>query len=306
MAEDSKVAVVAAIVGNLAIAAIKFAAGAVTGSSAMISEGIHSVVDTGNGGLLFHGLRRATRPPDTAHPFGHGMEVFFWSLIVAVSIFGIGGGMSIYEGVMHVRHPSALEHPLVNYMVLAAAALFEAGSFTIAWRVFRKHKQGRGLVEAIHRGKDPSLFTVLFEDTAALLGLAVAFLGVLLSHLLHAPVLDGVASVIIGCILVCAALWLAYETKSLLVGEAADPELVATIKDIALSDPAVVGLGAVLTMHLGPKDVLLNIEVQFKPDLTVAEVRAAINRIEQRIAGPFPEVSRIFVEVGRPPEVLPS
>jgi cation diffusion facilitator family transporter len=300
MAAESKRAVIAAITGNAAIAAIKFVAGAMTGSSAMISEGIHSVVDTGNGGLLFYGLRRGARPADTAHPFGHGMELFFWSLIVAVSIFGVGGGLSIYEGISHIRHPSPLENPTINYVVLAAAVVFEALSFTVAWRAFRGHKKGKRTLTAIHHGKDPSLFTVLFEDTAALLGLAVAFLGVFFSHLFDAPVLDGAASVVIGVILVCAALWLAHESRSLLVGEAADPELVAAIREIVLADPAVTGLGAVLTMHLGPEEVLLNIEVQFKPGLPVEEVHAAIHRVEASIAEPFPEVSRVFVEVEVP------
>lgn len=297
---------IAAIIGNTAIAAIKFVAGAVTGSSAMISEGIHSVVDTGNGGLLFYGLRRGSRPADSDHPFGHGTEVFFWSLIVAVSIFGVGGGLSIYEGVVHIQHPSTLANPLINYIVLAAAAVFESISFAVAWRAFRTSKRGRGTVAAIHHGKDPSLFTILFEDTAALLGLAVAFLGVLFSHLLDAPVIDGAASVVIGCILVSAALWLAYESKSLLVGEAADPALIADVRKLVLADPAVIGLGAVLTMHLGPDDVLLNIEVHFRPELSVAQVHEAIHRIETCISRPFPEVNKVFVEVGLPGEVSPD
>jgi cation diffusion facilitator family transporter len=304
MAAESKKAVVAAIVGNAAIAAIKFVAGAMTGSSAMISEGIHSVVDTGNGGLLFYGLRRGARPADTHHPFGHGMELYFWSLIVAVSIFGIGGGMSIYEGITHIQHPSALENPLINYIVLALAMVFESLSFSVAWRAFRTHKKGKRILVAIHHGKDPSLFTVLFEDTAALLGLVVAFLGVFLSHQLDAPVLDGLASVVIGVILVCAALWLAYESRSLLVGEAADPELVAAMREIALADPAVVGLGAVLTMQLGPEEVLLNIEVQFAPGISAEAIHAAVHRIEERIREPFPQVSRMFIEVEAPPTIV--
>jgi cation diffusion facilitator family transporter len=306
MAAESKRAVIAAIAGNAVIAAIKFVAGSMTGSSAMISEGIHSVVDTGNGGLLYYGLRRGARPADTAHPFGHGMEIFFWSLIVAVSIFGVGGGMSIYEGILHIRQPSTLENPTINYVVLALAVLFESASFSVAWTTFRKHKGGRRTITAIHHAKDPSLFTVLFEDTAALLGLVVAFLGVFLSHLLDAPVLDGVASVVIGFLLVCAALWLAYESRSLLVGEAADPELVTAVREIALADPAVVGLGAVLTMHLGPREVLLNIEVQFTAGLPAEEIHAAIHRIEEHIAAPFPEVSRVFVEVEVPAGVSSS
>ena len=300
MAAESKKAVIAAIIGNAAIAVIKFVAGSITGSSAMISEGIHSLVDTGNGGLLYHGLRRGARPADEHHPFGHGMEVYFWSLIVAVSIFGIGGGMSIYEGIIHIQHPAPLESPTINYIVLALAMVFESLSFSVAWRVFRKTRGSRRTLAAIHHGKDPSLFTVLFEDTAALLGLVVAFFGVFLSHQLREPVLDGLASVAIGVILIVAALWLAYESRSLLVGEAADPELVAAIREIALADPAVVGLGVVLTMHLGPDDVLLNIEVQFTEGLPAEEIHAAVHRIEERINGPYPEVSRIFIEVEIP------
>jgi len=297
MAQESKKAVIAAIIGNLAIAVIKFIAGAITGSSAMISEGIHSVVDTGNGGLLYYGLNRGARPADDHHPFGHGMEVYFWSLIVAVSIFGIGGGMSIYEGITHIRHPAPLESATIAYVVLALAALFESLSFSVAWRTFRGTRRGRTTIAAIHHGKDPSLFTVLFEDTAALLGLTVAFFGVFLSHQLDAPWLDGTASVLIGCILIVAALWLAYESRSLLVGEAADPEMVAAIRRIVLADPAVTGLGVVLTMHLGPDDVLLNIEVKFTPGLPAEDIHAAVHRIEGRISEPFPEVTRIFIEV---------
>jgi cation diffusion facilitator family transporter len=302
MAAESKKAVVAAIVGNAAVAAIKFAAAALTGSSAMISEGIHSLVDTGNGVLLFHGLRRGARPADSNHPFGHGMEVYFWSLIVAVSIFGVGGGMSIYEGIVHIRNPSPLDSPTINYIVLALAMVFEVASFLVAWRVFRKAKGTERTLTAIRHGKDPSLFTVLFEDTAALLGLVVAFFGVFLSHQLEQPVLDGVASLVIGIILVCTATWLAYESRSLLVGEAADPALVAAIRQVALADPAVAGLGAVLTLHLGPENILLNVEVRFLPGLTVEEVHAAVHRIEEGITEPFPEVDRIFIEVENPTE----
>ena len=300
MAAESRKAIIAAVAGNLAIAAIKFAAALLTGSSAMLSEGIHSVVDTGNGGLLIHGLRRSQRPPDEAHPFGHAGEVYFWSLIVAVSIFGIGGGMSIYEGISHIEHPKPLESALINYIVLALAAVFESLSFSVAWKSFRATKKNRPTLAAIHQAKDPSLFTVLFEDSAALLGLFVAFLGVLLSHLLNAPTIDGAAAVVIGLILVCAALWLAYESRSLLVGEAADPELVAALRELALADPSVVGLGAVLTMHLGPEEVLLNIEVQFTPGSTAEQIHMAIHRIEKEISARYPEVDRVFIEVEVP------
>jgi cation diffusion facilitator family transporter len=297
MAAESKKAIVAAIIGNVAIATIKFVAAGFTGSSAMMSEGIHSLVDTGNGVLLFHGLRRGARPADKQHVFGHGMEVYFWSLIVAISIFGIGGGMSIYEGIVHMIHPSPLQTPYVNYIVLGLSAVFEGISFSVAWRAFRTTKGSRSVVAAVRRGKDPSIFTVLFEDSAALAGLLVALLGVLLSDLLHMPVLDGAASVVIGLILVSAAFWLAQESRSLLVGEVADPEIVAAFRDIALTDPAVMALGEVLTMHLGPEQVLLNIEMQFRPQIPVEEVDAAVRRIEQRIQIPYPQVTHIFIEV---------
>jgi cation diffusion facilitator family transporter len=297
MAAESKKAIVAAIVGNIAIAVIKFVAAGLTGSSAMVSEGIHSLVDTGNGILLFHGLRRSVRPADKEHVFGHGMEVYFWSLIVAISIFAIGGGMSAYEGILHIIHPSEMGTAYVNYIVLGLSMVFEGLSFSVAWRAFRTNKGSRSVVAAIRRGKDPSLFTVVFEDSAALAGLLVAFVGVLLSDLLELPVLDGVASVVIGLILVSAAVWLAAESRSLLVGEVADPEIVAALRECALTDPAVVDLGEVLTMHLGPDQVLLNIEVQFKPGILVEEVDASIRRIEARIQIPYPQVTHIFVEV---------
>jgi len=297
MAAESKRAIVAAIIGNIAIATIKFVAAGFTGSSAMISEGIHSVVDTGNGILLYHGLRRSVRPPDEQHVFGHGMEVYFWSLIVAISIFGVGGGMSIYEGVLHIIHPAHLATAYINYIVLGLSALFEGMSFTVAWRAFKQNRGRRSIIAAIHRGKDPSLFTVVFEDSAALAGLFVAFVGVLLSNLLNKPRLDGTASVVIGLILVSSAIWLAAESRSLLVGEVADPEIVAALRDAALCDLCVMDLGQVLTMHLGPDQVLLNIEVTFRPGITVEEVDAAVRRIEQRIQLPHPQVTHIFIEV---------
>ena len=297
MAAESKKAIIAAIIGNMAIAVIKFVAAGFTGSSAMISEGIHSLVDTGNGVLLYHGLRRGAKPADAEHAFGHGMEVYFWSLIVAVSIFAVGGGMSIYEGITHVIHPSPLGSAYINYIVLGLSMLFETMSFTVAWRAFKANRGSLNVLTAIHRGKDPSLFTVVFEDTAALAGLVVAFIGVLLSHLLNVPELDGAASVVIGLILVSAAVWLAAESRSLLVGEVADPEIVAALRDAALADPDVMELGEVLTMHLGPEQVLLNIEVTFRSGITVEDVDATIRRIEQRIQLTYPQVTHIFVEV---------
>jgi cation diffusion facilitator family transporter len=293
----SRIAVVAAIVGNVAIAAVKFVAAALTGSSAMLSEAIHSVVDTGNGALLLLGIRKSLRPADKGHPFGYGKELYFWSLVVAISIFGIGGGMSILEGIIHLRHPSQLENPLINYIVLGVSALFELGSWSVAVRQFRKVKGRRGMIRAIREGKDPSLFTVIFEDTAALLGLFIAFLGVFIGHELGNRYADGAASVAIGCMLAGVALWLATESKGLLVGESAEPEMVDSILALVEDDEAVRHAGKALTMHLGPHEVLLNLEVEFAEGLPAEDIHTAIHRMERRIRGRHPEVKRIYIEV---------
>ncbi len=298
MAAESKKAVLAAIAGNAAIATIKFAAASVTGSSAMLAEGIHSLVDTGNGGLLLLGLQRSKRPADEAHPFGHGQELYFWSLIVALAIFGIGGGMSIYEGIIHLRNPSPLEDPTWNYVVLAAAAIFEGASWWIAYRQLRKVHPETPVLRVIREGKDPSIFTVVVEDSLALVGLAIAFLVVFLGHRLDNPYIDGVGSILIGLLLASAAFLLAAESRGLLLGEAMSPDVVREIKEIVQADPAVAELGPVLTMHLGPEDVLLNLEVAFEPGLAANEIRAAVDRIEERLRERFPEITRVFIEVG--------
>jgi cation diffusion facilitator family transporter len=294
---ESLPAVIAAIIGNLAIATVKFIAAAMTGSSAMISEGIHSVVDTGNGCLLLVGLKKSEKPANERHPFGYGKEVYFWSLIVAMSVFGIGGGLSIYEGVDHLLDPSPLEDPTINYIVLGLSFLFEAISFTIAYRQFRRHKGARGPISAIRHGKDPSMFTVVFEDTAALIGLAIAFVGIFLGHQFDNVYFDGAASVCIGLLLAAVALWLATETKGLLVGERADPALVKEVETIAAGDAAVVSVGHALTMHLGPAEVLLNLGIEFEPGTTAEAIHASVHRIEERIIAKFPEVTRIYLEV---------
>ncbi|RJQ53301.1 MAG: cation transporter [Actinobacteria bacterium] len=294
---ESTLAVVAAIVANLIIAIIKFAAASLTGSSAMLSEGIHSVVDTGNGALLFLGIRQSQKPADEAHPFGHGKELYFWSLIVAISIFGVGGGMSIYEGILHLLNPSPLENPAVNYIVLAVAVVVEGASFVVAYRQFARARGGMPSWQAVRAAKDPSLFTVLFEDGAAMLGLLVAFAGVLFGHLLQNPYIDGSASIVIGLILASVALLLAYESKGLLVGESADPEMLAEIKRIAAQDRSVRETARALTMYVGPRDVLLNLELQFEKGITEHEVHEAVHRVEDSIRQRFPEVTRIFIEV---------
>ena len=233
MASGSKKAIYAALVGNGLIAITKFGAAAVTGSSAMLSEGIHSLVDTGNQVLLLYGLRRAQRPADRQFPFGHGKEIYFWSFVVAILIFAVGSGISIYEGIRHILHPAPITDSFINYIVLGLAMVFEGFAWTYALIEFRKQKGDYGYFEAVRRGKDPTLFVVLFEDSAAMLGLLVAFFGILLTDITGIHYFDGAASVVIGIILGVTAAWLAYETKGLLIGESAAPKTVQRLKDIA-------------------------------------------------------------------------
>lgn len=302
---ESKVAVIAAVIGNLIIAIIKFVAAAITGSSAMISEGIHSLVDTGNGGLLLLGFKRAQRPADEGHPFGHGKALYFWSLVVAVSIFGIGGGMSLYEGISHIRHvaPEAtMSDPTANYIVLGVALLVEGWSFSVAIRQFWKAKGTRSPWQFIRESKDPSLYTVVLEDSAAMLGLIFAFLGVFFGHLLENPYLDGAASVAIGLLLMAVAFVLAFETKGLLLGEGADATVLADIRRRVESDAAVDRAGDILTMYMGPHELLVNLGVSFKPGTTAEAMHEAIARIEADLRGSYPECTRVYIEA----ESLPA
>jgi cation diffusion facilitator family transporter len=293
---SSKKAVFAAIAGNLAIAVTKFIAAAFTGSSAMLSEGIHSVVDTGNGLLILFGIHMSSKPADASHPFGYGKELYFWTLIVAILIFAVGGGMSVYEGIQHLHHPTVIADPFWNYAVLGFAAVFEGFAWCVAYREFRATNTDGNLLAAIRTSKDPTVFTVLFEDSAAMLGLCVAFLGIFLGQLLKTPYADGVAAIIIGLILALVAVLLAYESKGLLVGEGADQRTVASICHIAEADPAVERVMPPLTMHFGPQDVLLTLDIKFRPSLAAAEIEAAVDRIEGAIRSRHPEVKRIFIE----------
>ena len=295
----SRVAVIAAVAGNLIIAIIKFAAAALTGSSAMISEGIHSLVDTGNGLLLLLGMKRAARPPDAVHPFGHGKSLYFWTQIVAISIFGIGGGMSLYEGISHIRHvaPGAeLGDPTAAYLVLAISLLVEGGSFSVAIREFRRAKGDISARQFIRRSKDPSLYTVVFEDTAAMLGLIIAFLGIFFGHMLENPYLDGAASIAIGLLLMSVAGVLASRTKGLLLGEGVNPEELADMRNRVESDPAVERAGDILTMYMGPHDLLVNMGVCFAPGTTAEEMHEAIRRIEADLRAGYPETNRVYIE----------
>ena len=296
MAGSSKKVIYAALAGNALIAGIKFIAAAVTGSSAMFSEGIHSLVDTGNQLLLLYGLKRAKRPPDKHFPFGYGKEIYFWSFVVAILIFAVGSGVSLYEGIAHIIHPEVISNPSVNYIVLGFAMLFEGAAWYFAFNEFSKAKGKWGYVEAVQRGKDPTLFVVLFEDSAAMLGLVVAFLGVYLSQVTGIAEFDGIASVIIGLILGGTAIWLAYETKGLLIGESANEQVVSSIKKIISNYAQVNHVNEVLTMHMGPDFILVNISIDFHDEIKAADLEMVIANIDTKIKQTHVNVKRIFIE----------
>lgn len=296
-AKIEHVHVYGAIISNFIIAVSKFIVASLTGSSAMLSEGIHSVADTGNQFLMLLGIGESKKPPDDLHPFGRGKELYFWSLIVALILFGLGGGMSIYEGITHIQHPTELSDPLWNYVVLIIAFIVETISQSIAYREFLHQKQAdESAWHSIRTCKDPTIFVVLFENAAALAGIVVAGLGVFLSHQFNTPVIDGIASIIIGIILAIISLFLAWESRALLIGESADLEKVDAIKKIVQEDEAVITAGQPLTMHFGPDQILLNISVHFNPNLSFPELTQAIQRIEGKIQRRFPRVRQIFLE----------
>jgi len=291
---ESKLAIYAAIAGNLAIAVTKFVAAAFTGSAAMLSEAIHSAVDTGNGLLMLLGVRKSLKPPDSDHPFGHGHELYFWTLVVGVLIFGVGGGMSSYEGIMHILHPAPVENPVWSYSVLGLAAVFEGTTWLFGWKAFSIERGRRGVFETIHETKDPASFTVLLEDSAALLGLIFAFLGIFLGRQLGVPYLDGVASVIIGLLLCGVAVLMVYESKGLLIGEGLDHKTLKSIRALVEADQAVERVRHLHTMYLGPHDVLLTIELRFRSEITALEVRRAVGRIREAVWSQHPDVTHIF------------
>jgi len=299
MSASSTKVIYAALIGNFFIAIIKFIAASITGSSAMLSEGIHSMVDTGNQILLLYGINRAKLPADRRFPFGHGKEVYFWSFVVAILIFAVGAGVSIYEGVHRILHPATLENVSVIYIVLACAIVFEGAAWLFALKEFRQQKGKWGYIEAVQRGKDPSIFLVLFEDSAAMLGLVVAFIGVLLTQLTGILIFDGIASVVIGFILAATAMWLAYETKGLLIGESANEEVVTKITELARNHHAIEYVNEILTMHMGPDYILVNLSVNFMDDAVADDIELAIESLDQEIKAVFPKVKRIFVEAER-------
>jgi cation diffusion facilitator family transporter len=290
----SLLAIYAAVAGNVAIAVTKFAAAAFTGSSAMLSEAIHSVVDTGNGGLMLLGVHKSRKPPDADHPFGHGHELYFWTLVVGVLVFAVGGGMSTYEGILHILHPVMPENPAWSYWVLGVATVFEGTTWLFGWKAFGAERGRRGVLETIHDTKDPSSFTVLLEDSAALLGLLFAFLGIFLGQQFGVPYLDGVASVVIGLLLCGVATLMVYESKGLLIGEGLDPESLKSVRALVEADPAVERVRHLHSMYLGPHEVLLTIELRFDSNLSVGEMRNGIGRLKTAIQSQHPDVMQVF------------
>lgn len=299
---ESKIAIYGAIGANVAIAITKFVVAGITGSSAMLSEGIHSAVDTFNGVLLLVGLKLSKRPATPEHPFGHGKELYFWSLIVGVLIFGLGGGVSFYEGIQHIRAPEPMRDPTWNYVVLAAAFVFEGASFLIALKQFRAQANGTPFWQALDRSKDPTTYTVLAEDSAALVGLLVAALGIYLGHALDMPVLDGVASVVIGVLLAGVAVLLIAQARGLLIGEGIRPETARAIRAIAMEQPSVEDVGHVLSMYIGADEALVIVDVNFKDDISTGQAADAVAAIESQVRARFPTIKRIFIEATDAPQ----
>jgi cation diffusion facilitator family transporter len=300
MAGGSKKVIYAALIGNGLIAISKFVGSAMTGSSAMMSEGIHSVVDTGNQLLLLLGLRRAKKPADKNFPFGHGKEIYFWSFVVAIMIFAVGSGISIYEGIHGLMDPHPVSRPMINYIILSLAICFEGGAWYFAWKEFKKIKGDRGFLKEVRYSKDPTTFVVLFEDTAALLGLVVAMVGIWLGQVTGILIFDGIASILIGVILGLTATWLAYETKGLLIGESTEPQIVQGITDMAKSYEEITVVNETLTMHMGPEYILVNLSVDFDDSLNADSIEKATAKLAKEIKDTYPRVKRIFIEAEEP------
>lgn len=297
---ESRLAVYGAIGANIAIAVTKFIAAGLTGSSSMLSEGIHSVVDTGNDALLLVGLKRSERPATGEHPYGHGKELYFWTLIVGVLIFGVGGGVSFYEGVLHYLHPPPLEDPKWNYVVLACAFVFEGASFAMAWRQFSRERGERPFWRALRTSKDPSTFTVIAEDGAALAGLLLAAIGVYVSHRFDRPELDGAASMAIGVLLAGVALLLIRESRGLLVGEGLPPGVARKVRDRVAARDGILDAGPVRSMYVGPDDLLITLHVQVDTALSGSDLTALLEDLKAEVRQLCPASSHIYVDITAP------
>ena len=286
---------VIALLANLGIAVSKFVAAAVTGSSAMLTEGVHSVVDSTNQLLLMWGRRQAKKPPDALHPFGYGRELYFWSFVVAVLVFSLGAGVSVYEGIIHIAHPEEAVSPFIAYGVLLVAFLLEGWSTLEAFRDFNAARDGLSWFQAIRRSKDPPTFIVLLENGAAMAGIIAAAIGLALSQVTGNPFYDGAASVVIGVILGITAFVLAFESKGLLIGEAADPKLVRSLHDLACGKTGVVGVGDVLTVHSSPDQITVMMNVDFRDTVLAGDVERIVCEVEQEARERWPQVRRLFV-----------
>jgi cation diffusion facilitator family transporter len=293
-AENNRTLLIA-LAANLGIAISKFVAAAITGSSAMLTEGVHSVVDSANQLLLIWGRRQSKKPPDAKHPFGYGRELYFWSFVVALLVFALGAGVSVYEGVVHILHPEPAVSPYVAYGVLLIAFLLEGGSTVSAFKEFRAAKGSLGWFSAVRESKDPPTFIVLLENGAAMAGILAAAIGLALSQLTHNPFFDGAASIVIGLILGVTATLLAHESKALLIGEAADPELVEGIRAVASRQQGIVGVGLVLTVHSAPDQITVMLSADFDDTITAGQVERIVADIEEEVAERWPAVRRLYV-----------
>jgi cation diffusion facilitator family transporter len=291
-------AVYAALAGNLAIAAAKAVAAWLGGSSAMLTEALHSLVDCGNEVLLLVGIARAARAPDATHPFGYGLEVYFWSFVVALLIFSAGGGLAIYQGARHLLAPPPISDPALNFAVLGIAFVFEGLSFRVAWREFAKIRRQTPVLAAITRSKDPTLFAVLLEDGAALIGLVIAALGLGAALWWDWGWADGAASILIGVLLIAVAAFMANETRSLMSGEAAAPGTVAAVRAILEAEPAIEKVQEILTMHLGPRAILMAITLDYQDGLSIPVAESITGRMTDEIRKIDPRITRIFVRSG--------
>ncbi|MDB6060334.1 MAG: cation transporter [Verrucomicrobiaceae bacterium] len=293
---SAKIAIYAALAGNFGVAITKFIAAVVTGSSVMLSEGVHSLVDTVNELLLLYGIARAKKAPDEDHPFGYGRELYFWSFIVALLVLALGAGVSAYEGISHIQNPEPMQRPLINYIVLAISIVFEGSSWWVSLRAFREGQGDQNFFDAFQRSKDPSTFTVLFEDSAALIGLFIALIGITASHLLHQPQWDGIASIGIAVVLALSSLLMAREIKELLIGEAASPAVRRDILTIAAADPAIRYANGVLTVHVAPQQIVAALSAEFEDALTTTDIERCINRLEHAIKVAHPSIFLLFIK----------
>jgi cation diffusion facilitator family transporter len=294
---ESQKVIYAAIFANVAIAISKYVAAAITGSSAMMAEAFHSTADSGNELLLLLGMKRSQKPPDALHPYGHGKVLYFYSLLVAVYIFGVGGGLAVHEGISHLAHPEVPTHAIWSYAVLGLSFAFDFYSWRISYRELRARKDpDESTWDEIIGGKDPTVFTVFLEDSAGLLGTFLAFLAILLGQLFHNPYFDPAASIVIGVVLAVIAVFLGRESGALLVGERTNRKRIKRVNDIILADPAVEAVGDLLTMQLGPEQVLLTVDIQFRKGLDLPTLESAIDRIEAKIRKAEPMIQRIFIE----------